>query len=295
MTLQSNGSELLDAAMGTTSCLEKLLRLRLARWLPISAISCTALPLLLHILDVEILSSSQSTHSHNANFNKHRLEVLRKAMETYEFQYEGTNWINGAIKRIVGLKSVAPALDPPKADGSCQLRSANVNGWIRMLTFQPGRYLHLAFAIDLTMSRGRLPDKDSLWNLRKFVVHEIPADTIRLDEKSADEFSEPEDACSALLAGEGDQDTTSNLPESAVTQAKNAFIHLEDGRDVHCADLLEIQEIGETQATTWLTESFETIADPGSWAGGELRSQEILGGEGLDVLSELLDGSINVG
>lgn len=53
-----NNTELLEAAMGTTNCLEMLLRLRLARWLPISAVSYIALPLLPYILDAKTSGSS---------------------------------------------------------------------------------------------------------------------------------------------------------------------------------------------------------------------------------------------
>lgn len=60
ITPKGSHFELQDATLGSPGCLEKLIHLRLVRWLPITAVSCTVLPLLLHILGVDKLSSSKA-------------------------------------------------------------------------------------------------------------------------------------------------------------------------------------------------------------------------------------------
>lgn len=286
MTLRGNHSELWDAALGTTSCLEKLLRLRLARWLPISAVSCTALPLLLHILDVEILPPSQPKNSTNCDLNKHRLGILRKAMETYEIQYEGTNWISGVIEHIVDLKCVTPALGLLNANSVRHSTPAGITGWIEILASQLGWYLHLAFTIDLTMSNGRLPDKALLENLDKLLVDKDSPAKTPVEERLTAEFADPDEASSTSVAEEDGYDTVSVLPDSDHAPNDSTSVQLKHDADAFWANLLEVQVVGETQEATWLTESCDTIAVPSIYRD-DLMPDEISAGEGLDILSQV--------
>ncbi|ERS96854.1 hypothetical protein HMPREF1624_07063 [Sporothrix schenckii ATCC 58251] len=186
--IYENRYELQDAASGVTECLKELIQLRLARWLPISAVACTALPLFLHILDVK-LSTSAANNNGNNNGNpsartpnegsgadgnstsassalkQHRLNILIEAMKTYQPQYDGVDWVSETIRHIVNLAQ----LDGPAAlgangnggnDGS---NGGNNNGgisdWTDILASNPSWYLRLALTMDLALSKNRMPEE----------------------------------------------------------------------------------------------------------------------------------------
>ncbi|KAM5346048.1 hypothetical protein ACJ41O_009053 [Fusarium nematophilum] len=169
ITLKDSYFELQDATLGTTGCLEKLIHLSLVRWLPITAVSCTALPLLLHLLGVEKLSSSKAAaDSSHSKLMRHRLGILRKAMETYQLQYEGVDWITDAISHIISLARAGsiPSTEQPRIGQSQS--STSVDDWVGVLTFQPVWYLRLAFTIDVAFGKGRLPEAQVFLPSRSF-------------------------------------------------------------------------------------------------------------------------------
>jgi hypothetical protein len=143
-------------------CLERLSRSRLIEWLPVTAVSCTALPFLLHILGTDPSSSKYVKESIYSNLIKDRLQVLRTAMETYQFQYEGVNWIIEVINRVVSLSRTA-SISPAGASilGPNEQSSTDGEGWMGKLIFQPSWYLRLAFAVDVALSKGQLPGDES--------------------------------------------------------------------------------------------------------------------------------------
>ncbi|KAL0934747.1 fungal specific transcription factor domain-containing protein [Colletotrichum truncatum] len=151
-----NRQELQDAASGITECLKELIHLRLARWLPISAVACTALPLVLHILDVKLASSSRSFDPNTQSaLKQHRLNILIEAMKTYQPQYDGVDWVSEAIRHIVNLAQ----LDPPAGESGNANEGSTVNtDWTDILASQPSSYLRLALTMDLSLSKGRLPE-----------------------------------------------------------------------------------------------------------------------------------------
>ncbi|KAM0276846.1 hypothetical protein ACHAQH_006322 [Verticillium albo-atrum] len=156
-----NRHELQDAASGVTECLKELIHLRLARWLPISAVACTALPLVLHILDVKLSSSAQwssgsSTIDPNTQsaLKQHRLNILIEAMKTYQPQYDGVDLVSETIRHIVNLAQ----LDPPADGANNQAGGAAISDWTDILASQPSSYLRLALTMDLALSKGRLPE-----------------------------------------------------------------------------------------------------------------------------------------
>lgn len=154
--------DLQNAALETAGCLERLSRSRLIEWLPVTAVSCTALPFLLHVLGADPSSSRYVNDSIYSTLVKDRLQVLRTAMETYQFQYEGVNWIIEVINRVVSLSrtvSISPAgtsIIHPNEQGSIDEEDR-----MRKLIFQPSWYLRLAFAVDVALSKGRLPEDES--------------------------------------------------------------------------------------------------------------------------------------
>ncbi|KAH8682212.1 hypothetical protein BX600DRAFT_492282 [Xylariales sp. PMI_506] len=157
-SIYENRHELQDAASGVTECLKELIQLRLARWLPISAVASTALPLVLHIIDVKLSSFNQSQGSLGVIPNpqealkQHRLNILIEAMKTYEPQYDGVDYVSETIRHIVTLAQLdTPA--PPSSTPSI------ISDWQDILASQPGCYLRLAMTMDLSLSKGRLPEE----------------------------------------------------------------------------------------------------------------------------------------
>lgn len=153
--IYENRHELQDAASGVTECLKELVHLKLARWLPISAVACTALPLVLNILDVKLSSASASSTDQTADAaaasKQHRLNVLIEAMKTYQPQYDGVDWISEIVRHIVNLSQLD---NTHPQDGS----KPKINDWTDILASQPSAYLRLALALDLSLSKGRLPE-----------------------------------------------------------------------------------------------------------------------------------------
>lgn len=154
--------DLQNAALEIAGCLERLSRSRLIELLPVTAVSCTALPLLLHILGTDPSSSNYVKDPIYSKVIKDRLQVLRTAMETYQSQYEGVNWIIEVINRVVSLSRTG-SISPVGASIICPNEQGATDGEARMgkLIFQPSWYLRLAFAVDVALSKGRLPEDAS--------------------------------------------------------------------------------------------------------------------------------------
>lgn len=152
--IYENRHELQDAASGVTECLKELVHLKLARWLPISAVACTALPLVLNILDVKLSASGSGTDQNAdaaAASKQHRLNVLIEAMKTYQPQYDGVDWISEIVRHIVNLSQLD---NTHQHDGT----KPKIADWTDILASQPSAYLRLALALDLSLSKGRLPE-----------------------------------------------------------------------------------------------------------------------------------------
>ncbi|KAI1103601.1 fungal-specific transcription factor domain-containing protein [Jackrogersella minutella] len=173
--IYENRHELQDAACSVTECLKELIQLRLARYLPISAVACTAFPLVLHIIDVK-LSSHNKTKSvpvrsdpHQAA-KQHRLNILIEAMKTYQPQYDGVDYISETIRHIINIAK----LDAPASAGMGFASTSHdgkqlstISDWTDILASQPGNYLRLAMTMDLCFSKGRLAEEsDFPANLR---------------------------------------------------------------------------------------------------------------------------------
>ncbi|KAF5004561.1 hypothetical protein FDECE_8951 [Fusarium decemcellulare] len=153
-TIHENRHELQDAASGVTECLKELVHLKLARWLPISAVACTALPLVLNILDVKLSAPAKGqnldTNAATA-LKQHRLNILIEAMKTYQPQYDGVDWVSEIVRHVVNLAQ----LDDSSPQGK---QNAGITDWTDILALQPSSYLRLALALDVSLSKGRLPE-----------------------------------------------------------------------------------------------------------------------------------------
>ncbi|KAF4988179.1 hypothetical protein FDECE_15155 [Fusarium decemcellulare] len=135
-------NELQDATSGIMDCQKDLVRRGLVRWLPISAIGCIVLPLVLNILDIKLDSLDEATAA-----KQHQVNILIQAMKDFWPQYEGVDWIIEIVRYIIS---------------TTRLRSSSPNAnWADIFAFQPSSYLRLALALDISLSKGRLPqDKD---------------------------------------------------------------------------------------------------------------------------------------
>jgi hypothetical protein len=176
--IYENRHELQDAASGVTECLKELIQLRLARWLPISAVACTALPLVLHILDVKLSTprpGTTNTEGQNSQsaLKQHRLNVLIEAMKTYQPQYDGVDWVSETIRHIINLAQLdgvqpnategsnpSNGATSPSANGNNNNSNSNkIQDWTDILTSHPSLYLRLALTMDLSLSKDRLPEE----------------------------------------------------------------------------------------------------------------------------------------
>ncbi|KAF4978188.1 hypothetical protein FZEAL_5384 [Fusarium zealandicum] len=153
-TIHENRHELQDAASGVTECLKELVHLKLARWLPISAVACTALPLILNILDVKLSATSKDQNLDSnavSALKQHRLNILIEAMRTYQPQYDGVDWVSEIVRHVVNLAQ----LDDSTPQGN---NNSGLTDWTDILALQPSSYLRLALALDVSLSKGRLPE-----------------------------------------------------------------------------------------------------------------------------------------
>ncbi|KAK1969265.1 fungal-specific transcription factor domain-containing protein [Colletotrichum sublineola] len=226
-----NRDELQDAASGITECLKELIHLRLARWLPISAVACTALPLVLHILDVKLSASSRSFDPNTQSaLKQHRLNILIEAMKTYQPQYDGVDWVSETIRHIINLAQID---SPPQGGPKNSEGRAVIADWTDILASQPSSYLRLALTMDLSLSKGRLPEDGDFpvslrglftggFNPLKALLERKREDSRNTDEGSLTDF----DAAAmrvnlfrmqpgTVTAISSDEDTTTTSPSSA--------------------------------------------------------------------------------
>jgi len=153
--------ELQNAISQVTECLAELTRLGLIRWLPMSAVGCTALPLALQILDAELLQVKFSDISQSKGSSlvpghrQERLNVLIEAMKTYRPRYFIVDWVAQTVRHIVNVaQKCLPASGVKSGDSGLSIAS-----WIEILQMQPNCYLRLALTMDLSISNGKLPDE----------------------------------------------------------------------------------------------------------------------------------------
>ncbi|KAF4765597.1 hypothetical protein HAV15_003587 [Penicillium sp. str.  len=167
-TIVKSRQELEDAAFCLTQCHKELVSRGLDRWLPVSAIGCTALPLILHILDTNLAPRVDRVPA-NTNIpsgeKQDQLNVLVQVMKTYQSQYDGVDWVTDILRHIVNLAQ----LDEP----SLRTDGTGIH-WTDILVFQPSSYLRLTLVLDLSLRKGRLAeDGDFPASLRGLFAAEL--------------------------------------------------------------------------------------------------------------------------
>ncbi|KAH7012854.1 fungal-specific transcription factor domain-containing protein [Ilyonectria destructans] len=141
----SRSQEAQEANLGMTRCLRELMELDLIRYLPLSILAFTALPLFLHVLDIRFVSSGE--HTAKSATNHHHLQILIEAMKVYQPRYDGVEWVSYAVRVAVDLAQ--PTLSS----------NALIKGWRDLLVQQPSLYLRLTLSIDLSLSQLKIPDE----------------------------------------------------------------------------------------------------------------------------------------
>lgn len=72
-------------------------------------------------------------------------------MKTYQPQYDGVDYVSETIRHIVTLAQLDTPAPPTVANP--------ISDWQDILASQPGSYLRLAMTMDLSLSKGRLPEE----------------------------------------------------------------------------------------------------------------------------------------
>ncbi|KAH6988264.1 hypothetical protein BKA56DRAFT_478708, partial [Ilyonectria sp. MPI-CAGE-AT-0026] len=148
--IRDSSNEIQDAAACMAECIERLHKLRLTKWLPLSVVANIAFPLTLHVLNVQLSASSTKTSSHMGTLQrKQSLGILIEAMKVLQTEYHEVEWLATAIRNVVRLVHY-------NSLGSKQ----TVFDWTGLLKVHPQRYLQLSIAIDLALSSGQFPTSE---------------------------------------------------------------------------------------------------------------------------------------
>ncbi|KAF5587797.1 cutinase transcription factor 1 beta [Fusarium subglutinans] len=154
--LRRQSEDLQGSASRVTECLLEFDRLGLSRWLPMTAIGCTAFPLALQMIDVELLRPKKPASPEEGvklTQKEQHVENILKQMKSYKKKYYITDWVMRAIRHVVELarqRSPAPmSTEDDSSPSSC----------LDMLKTRPSYYLRLVMTLDMSISNGRLPDE----------------------------------------------------------------------------------------------------------------------------------------
>ncbi|EMT72641.1 Cutinase transcription factor 1 beta [Fusarium odoratissimum] len=147
-----------DAATNITNKLEQLLDLGLARYLPSSAVSCTALPLALHILDAKLspaVGPRETKDEQSRRFRRqNQLNILVAAMIEYQPRYEGVDWVTRAIRYFMECTYCESAMIHQNVtNDEHQVKKPSMD----VISQNPAHFLRLALTLDLSLSQDRLP------------------------------------------------------------------------------------------------------------------------------------------
>ncbi|KAF5981363.1 cutinase transcription factor 1 beta [Fusarium coicis] len=139
LKLQQSSLEVQDAAQKITECYKELTRRRLARWLPVSVLSCLATPLTLHAISARLSSLTS---------NQERLEVLVETLNVFFPQDYGVEWVKQIVRHVANLAQV---------DSQCISRTSgnSPTDWSQILRSQPSMYLKMIWTFDVRISKGR--------------------------------------------------------------------------------------------------------------------------------------------
>ncbi|KAF5650035.1 cutinase transcription factor 1 beta [Fusarium sp. NRRL 52700] len=159
--LKNNRRDLRNATKSIAECFARLHPHRLTRWLPSSAVACTALPLAMHMVDMKMSTSSSATElwaRPEVVSKQSRLNVLIQVFRELHPKYDGVHSISKTIRHFM---ECSDREEPP------QMMLTNDNADV--LARSPTQYLRLALTIDVCLSQDRLAqDSDFPATLRRF-------------------------------------------------------------------------------------------------------------------------------
>ncbi|QPC69325.1 hypothetical protein HYE68_000077 [Fusarium pseudograminearum] len=153
-------------------------------------IGCTAFPLALQMIDVELLRPKQKSISQEGAIltrKQQHVDNLVKQMKSYKNKYYITDWVMRAIRHVVELaqqKSPAPFTTDDDSSPS---------SYLDMLKNRPSYYLRLVMTLDMSISNGRLPDEcdfpPSLRKAGRAFARSQQNPTLPMDDDSRKRFS----------------------------------------------------------------------------------------------------------
>lgn len=196
----------------------------------------------------------------NGSFQDSRLVVLFQAMRTYEYLYDGVEWVAETIKLIMGQKQLADLLKSALSSASLASES-----WESFLTSNPAGYLRVAVTMDLSFSQGRLPEeKDFPTRLRDVKEKPIPA-TLQKGNLTVTSFQPEHPARDPLGAETATLKTTlasplGLAPESDLAKALNEGDSVDDLLNLEGADVVMEQSLDFSDIC--LSACDETALDP---------------------------------
>ncbi|KAJ4248756.1 hypothetical protein NW762_012594 [Fusarium torreyae] len=160
--LKNNRRDLRNATKSIAECFARLHPHRLTRWLPSSAVACTALPLAMHMVDMKMSAASSPAEiwsRPDVASKQSRLNVLIQVFRELHPKYDGVHSISKTIRYFMEcsyLEEPAPMM--------------LTNDHADVLARSPTNYLRLALTIDVCLSQDRLAqDSDFPAALRRLV------------------------------------------------------------------------------------------------------------------------------
>ncbi|CAG7925412.1 unnamed protein product [Penicillium olsonii] len=145
--------ELRDATRCIAECHTQLVNRGLDRWLPLSAIGCTALPLVLHLLDTKLYSRLEHEAAEiesTTGSNQRQLDDLVSVMKSYQLQYDNSDWMTKIVRHIINIAQI---------DIGIPNMQTSAIDWTDILVFQPTSYLRMTLALDISLRKGRLAEE----------------------------------------------------------------------------------------------------------------------------------------
>lgn len=107
-------------------------------------VAFVAFPLALHVLNIHLSASVARQIP--------REGTLIEVMKSLQVQYDGVDWVAKMIRQLIELVQE----DATSAVGR------TVTNWSELLTLKPKTYLTMSLALDMGMSSGRFPDRETL-------------------------------------------------------------------------------------------------------------------------------------
>ncbi|UPL02901.1 hypothetical protein LCI18_013835 [Fusarium solani-melongenae] len=164
------GLEVHDATSRLADCLGDLSHLGLVQKLPISGVTCLALPLLLSLVDVKLASRCGGSgvpkpDGAQTGWRHKTMDCLLGALRTFKMHFpEDSDYVIKASRGIVDsiqhdIRSIKGDTNmcPSPSQQANHGRESVIFNWSDILESQPGSYLHLIIAMDLSLSQRRMP------------------------------------------------------------------------------------------------------------------------------------------